>query len=124
MVNICVYPGCRKRQFHRLPLRYDRALVDKWLVVLKMDVNTSTETLRQRNYRICGNHFDKDDFVYPRQADDPKIPANVYLKKNAIPRVEQRATDSVEVTFSIGRGKDTKHVLQCKPQTEGVVVVR
>lgn len=86
----------KKVSFHRLPLRYDRAPVDKWLVVLKMDVNTSTETLRQRNYRICSNHFEKDDFVYPRQAAEPKYPAKIYLKKSAIPRVEQLATDSVE----------------------------
>lgn len=122
MVNICNYPGCEKKQkkyksdsFHRLPFRYGRATVNRWLVVLNIDVNTPTETLRQKNYRVCSAHFNKEDFVLPKKAADPNNPSKTYLKKNAIPRVEQLATtDSAEVTFSTGWRKHLSCVNEYK----------
>ncbi|XP_030249422.1 uncharacterized protein LOC115567202 isoform X5 [Sparus aurata] len=64
----------------------------------KKDINTPTEALRQKNYRVCSAHFDKDDFVLSKSPAGPENPLKTYLKKNAVPRVEQVATDSTEVT--------------------------
>ena len=84
--------------FHRLPLRYnDRSLVDQWLIVLNMDIETPIKTLMQKDHRVCSAHFDKDDFIIPKRAADPKNPKGVSLKRNAIPRVRQVATDRLEV---------------------------
>ena len=43
----------------------------------------------------------KDDFIIPKRAADPKNPKKVSLKKNAIPRVQQVATDKLEVRLFI-----------------------
>ena len=109
MVCVCVFPGCGKQMksytpetFHRLPSWYnDRSLVDKWLIVLNMDIETPIEMLMQRDHRVCSAHFDKDDFIIPKRAADPKNPKKVSLKKNAIPRVQQVATDKLEVRLFI-----------------------
>ena len=83
--------------FHRLPLQYnDRSLLEQWLIVLHMDIETPIKT-RQKDDRVCSTHFDKDDFTIPKRAADPKNPKRVSLKRNAIPRVQQVATDRLEV---------------------------
>jgi hypothetical protein len=61
MVRVGVFPGCGKKMksytpetFHRLPLRYnDWSLVDQWLIVLNMDIETPIKTLMQRDHRVC-----------------------------------------------------------------------
>ena len=84
--------------FHRLPLRYNgRSLVDQWLIVLNMDIETPIKTLMQKDHCVCIAHFDKDNFIMPKRAADPKNPKGVSLKMNAIPRVRQVATDRLEV---------------------------
>ena len=132
MVNVCYYPGCGKKQkrynpdsFHRLPLRHGRTIVNRWLVILNIDINTPTEALRQKNYRVCSAHFNKDDFSSCKSTAGSENPLKTYLKKNAVPRVDQVATDGTEVTFSLGWGENTKDVYMwfwCKPQTQVVVV--
>ncbi|CAL8405421.1 unnamed protein product [Arctogadus glacialis] len=105
MVRVCVFPGFGKQMksytpetFHRLPSRYnDRSLVDQWLIVLNMDIETPIETQMQKDHRVCSAHFDKDDFIIPKRAADPKNPKKVSLKKNAIPRVQLVATDRLEL---------------------------
>lgn len=106
MVNVCSYPGCGAKQrrynaqsFHKLPFRYGRTIVNRWLVVLKIDVNMATETLRKMNHRVCSAHFNTDDFVVSRRASDPSNPHKRFLKKTAVPRADQLPTDSTEVTF-------------------------
>ena len=61
-----------------------------------MDIETPIKT-RQKDDRVCSTHFDKDDFTIPKRAADPKNPKRVSLKRNAIPRVQQVATDRLEV---------------------------
>uniref|UniRef100_A0A8C5AIC9 THAP domain-containing protein 1 n=1 Tax=Gadus morhua TaxID=8049 RepID=A0A8C5AIC9_GADMO len=103
MVRVCVFPGGEKKMksytpetFHRLPLQYnDRSLLEQWLIVLHMDIETPIKT-RQKDDRVCSAHFDKDDFTIPKRAADPKNPKRVSLKRNAIPRVQQVATDRLE----------------------------
>ena len=56
-----------------------------------MDVETPIEMLMQKDYRACSAHLDKDDFIIPKRAFDPKNPKKGSLKKDAIPRVEQVA---------------------------------
>ncbi|XP_062371659.1 uncharacterized protein LOC134059298 isoform X2 [Sardina pilchardus] len=105
MVRVCSVPGCETKMksynpesFHKLPLRYDRSLVNQWLSVLNMDIETPIETLRLKDYRVCSAHFDKDDFVFPRRASDPTNPKRMHVKKNAIPRVFQLPMDRLEVS--------------------------
>ena len=62
-----------------------------------MDVETPIEMLMQKDYRACSAHLDKDDFIIPKRAADPKNPKKGSLKKDAIPRVQQVATDRLEV---------------------------
>jgi hypothetical protein len=61
-----------------------------------MDIETAIEMLMQKDYGVCSAHFDKDD-ILPKRAADPKNPKKVSLKKNAIPGVQQVATDRLEV---------------------------
>ncbi|XP_051240096.1 uncharacterized protein LOC127354292 [Dicentrarchus labrax] len=100
MVRVCAFPGCNKKMkhynpesFHRLPLRHNDTL-KQWLVVLNVDVKTPVKTLRERDYRVCSNHFDKDDFTVPRNAANP--PRKNHLKKSAVPRVERPAVDNLD----------------------------
>ncbi|CAL8400197.1 unnamed protein product [Boreogadus saida] len=58
-----------------------------------MDIETPIEMLMQKDHRVCSAHF---DFIIPKRAADPKNPKKVSLKKNAIPRVQQVATDRLE----------------------------
>ena len=62
-----------------------------------MDIEASIEMPMQKDHRVCSAHFDKDDFIIPKRAADPKNPTKVSLKKNAILRVQQVATDRLEV---------------------------
>uniref|UniRef100_A0A671XXM4 THAP-type domain-containing protein n=1 Tax=Sparus aurata TaxID=8175 RepID=A0A671XXM4_SPAAU len=94
MVNICHYPG---DSFHRLPFRYGWTIVNRWLVLLNIDINKPTETLRQKSYRVCSAHFNKANFVLSKSPADPKNSLKTYLKKNEVPRVEKLATDSAEL---------------------------
>ncbi|CAL8325224.1 unnamed protein product [Arctogadus glacialis] len=104
MVRVCAFPGCETKMkrynpetFHRLPLRYDdRSLVNSWLIVLNMDIETPYETLIRKDYRVCSAHFDEDEFVVPKRAADPNNPKRVSLKKCAVPRVKAMATDRLE----------------------------
>ena len=62
-----------------------------------MDIETSIKMLMQRDHRVCSAHFDEDDFIIPKRAADQKNLKKVSLKKDAIPRVQQVATDRLEV---------------------------
>ena len=92
MVRVCAFPGCYKRMrrynpesFHRLPVKNSDTL-KQWLIVLHLDVETSVETLREKDYRVCSNHFDQDDFVVTRMASNPPIKSRI--KKSAVPRAD------------------------------------
>ena len=64
--------------FHRLPSRYnDRSLVDQWLIVLNMDIETPIKMLMQKDHHVCSAHFDNDDFIIPERAADQKNPKKV-----------------------------------------------
>jgi hypothetical protein len=64
-----------------------------------MDIETPIEMLMQKDHRVSSAHFDKDHFIIPKRAADPKNPKKVSLKKNAIPRVQQMATDRPEIKW-------------------------
>ena len=90
MVRFCAFPGCEKKMknnipetFHRLPFRCGRDILNQWLLVLQVDINTPTETLRKKDYRVCSDHFDDGDFSVSTRHERPK---KVFLRKNAIPR--------------------------------------
>ncbi|XP_042287440.1 uncharacterized protein LOC122978844 isoform X1 [Thunnus albacares] len=102
MVRVCAFPNCTNkmspntsRSFHRLPL-LDRDTLKLWLVVLQMDANTPVHTLRLADYRVCSDHFERDDYCQPKKRRNP-IPKHFFLKKNAVPRVERPAADTVEL---------------------------
>ena len=85
MVRVCAVPNCDNKMkkynrlsFHRLPL-YDPETLPLWLVVLQIDVQTPFQVLRKRDYRVCSEHFDEDDF-------SPTSEKCRHLKKNAVPR--------------------------------------
>ncbi|XP_030281772.1 uncharacterized protein LOC115586664 isoform X4 [Sparus aurata] len=90
MVRFCAFPGCEKKMknnipetFHRLPFRCSREIINQWLLVLQLDINTPIETLRKRDHRVCSDHFDQGDFNVPTGHD---IPKRVFLRKHAIPK--------------------------------------
>ncbi|XDV34813.1 hypothetical protein PO909_004930 [Leuciscus waleckii] len=107
MPNTCIYPGCgikakwfNPETFHGLPFRCnDPELLQQWLVVLKIDITTPVETLKEKRYRVCSRHFDEDDFHLPSRAKDSKKPTRVHLKRNAIPRGGPLAADILEKAF-------------------------
>ncbi len=74
------------QSFHRLPL-LDRDTLRLWLEVLQMDKNTPIRTLCLAVHRVCGDYFDPDDFCQRKK--NPKNPKHVFLKKNAVLRVER-----------------------------------
>ncbi|XP_056125284.1 lethal(3)malignant brain tumor-like protein 2 isoform X2 [Rhinichthys klamathensis goyatoka] len=120
MVRVCAFPGCNKKMkrynpesFHRLPLQ-NSDILKQWLVILHVDVETPVETLREMDYRVCSNHFDKDDFILSRSASDP--PRRNHLKKSAVPRAERPVTDNLDE----GRPpiRKSSHKLCLKSQTE------
>ncbi|KAM8772225.1 uncharacterized protein AB9X84_008238 isoform 4-T4 [Acanthopagrus schlegelii] len=99
MVRFCAFPGCEKKMknnipetFHRLPFRCGRDILNQWLLVLQVDINTPTETLRKKDYRVCSDHFDDGDFSVSTRHERPK---KVFLRKNAIPR-ERVEQDNLE----------------------------
>ena len=83
--------------FHRLPFRCSREIINQWLLVLQLDINTPIETLRKKDYRVCSDHFDQGDFNVPTTRND--IPKRVFLRKHAIPKAVtlQVAAERVEV---------------------------
>ncbi|XP_078135658.1 peroxynitrite isomerase THAP4-like isoform X2 [Sander vitreus] len=100
MVRVCAFPGCDKKMkhynpesFHRLPLQNSDTL-KQWLVVLHVDVETPVKTLREKDYRVCSNHFDKDDFMIPLRASNP--PRKNHLKKSAVPRAERPVAENLD----------------------------
>lgn len=85
MVRVCAMPNCGHRMrkykglsFHRLPL-YDPETLPLWLGVLQLDMQTPFEVLKAKDYRVCSEHFDDDDF-------SPTSEKCRHLKKNAVPR--------------------------------------
>lgn len=96
MVRVCAFPNCSNRMkrylclsFHRLPLR-NREILKLWLVALQLDVQTPLQTIRERDYRVCSEHFNEDDFT-------EKSVKSRYLKANAIPKAKKPAADKLEV---------------------------
>ncbi|KAK7166547.1 hypothetical protein R3I93_006338 [Phoxinus phoxinus] len=95
MVRACAFPNCSNRMkrylclsFHRLPLR-NREILHLWLVALQLDVQTPLKTLRVRDYRVCSEHFDEDDFT-------EKSVKSRHLKANAFPKAKKTAADKLE----------------------------
>ncbi|XP_031136838.2 uncharacterized protein LOC116037199 [Sander lucioperca] len=112
MVPVCAFPNCGNQMkrylslsFHRLPLR-NREILQLWLVVLQLDVQTPLRTLRERDYRVCSEHFDEDDFT-------EKSVKSRYLKANAIPKVKRPTADKLEGTTS----SDIETELAAVPQS-------
>ncbi|KAM4585141.1 uncharacterized protein PAE49_004484 isoform 2-T3 [Odontesthes bonariensis] len=89
MVRECIFPHCgnkmrrnRGLSFHRLPLRHgDNEKLRMWMLVLHLDMNTSLDTLRSRDYRVCSEHFVEDDFT-------SSSGSHRFLKRNAIPNAK------------------------------------
>ncbi|XP_031145413.1 uncharacterized protein LOC116043045 isoform X11 [Sander lucioperca] len=95
MVRVCAFPNCGNKMkkylclsFHRLPYR-NRETLKLWLFALQLDVQTPLRTLRERDYRVCSEHFDEDDFT------EKSVKAR-YLKANAIPKAKRPAADKLE----------------------------
>lgn len=104
MVRVCAFPTCGNKMtrntplsFHRLPLN-DAKTRKSWLVVLQLDVNTPTETLRLADHRVCSDHFERDDYCQPKKARKA-VPRHFFLKKDAVPRLERPITER-QVTYS------------------------
>ncbi|KAL0966548.1 hypothetical protein UPYG_G00296570 [Umbra pygmaea] len=99
MVRVCAFPNCGNKMkrylrlsFHRLPLR-NREFLQLWLVALQLDVQTPLRTLRQRDYRVCSEHFDDDEFT-------EKSVKSRHLKANAVPKAKGPSADKLEGTTS------------------------
>ena len=80
--------------FHSLPFRCSRDILNQWLIVLQIDINTLIELLGNKDYLVRRDHFDHDDFTMTPTLGKPKKP---FLRKNAIPRAVQVAAERVEV---------------------------
>ena len=96
----CAYPGCGKHMtlqcgvsFHRLPL-HDVSLLQQWLLVLQIPIDTPISTLRQKDLRVCGAHFNKDDMLETAQ---DRARQRTRLQRYAVPK----ALDSFQVRYSI-----------------------
>lgn len=101
MVRICVFPNCGNKMtrwqclsFHRLPLR-DPDTLPSWLSVLQLNMQTPVHELREKDYRVCSEHFDDSDFSEKNQKDVPL--KRRHLKRNAIPRAQRSATVTAKV---------------------------
>ncbi|XP_076150208.1 uncharacterized protein LOC143134033 [Alosa pseudoharengus] len=95
MVRVCVFPNCGNRMrkykcisFHRLPF-FDHNVLKLWLCVLQLDAQTPIPILRDKDYRVCSEHFEEDDFKDTSQK-------RLRLKKDAVPRAKRPAADRVE----------------------------
>lgn len=106
MVRGCVFPNCSNKMtrntpqsFHRLPVG-NRSVLKKWLGVLQMDTDASVHALRHADYRVCSDHFEREDYCQPHRRRHP-IPKHFFLKKYAVPRVKE-LTDRLEVMSSAG----------------------
>ncbi|XP_074542366.1 zinc finger MYM-type protein 4 isoform X3 [Halichoeres trimaculatus] len=104
MVRVCVFPNCSNKMtrwtpmsFHRLPF-HDLALLKLWLVVLKLDPNSSVEALRRADHRVCSTHFAVDDFFpqKPRTEKEENKRQRIHLMKHAVPRVAAGTADTKE----------------------------
>ncbi|XP_033467959.2 uncharacterized protein LOC117247480 [Epinephelus lanceolatus] len=86
MVRKCAFPNCEnkmwrnRRSFHRLPYKYPD-ITKLWLVVLKIDENTPVHSLRLADHRVCGDHFDQDDYLPTKEGQ-----SKLFLKRDAIPK--------------------------------------
>ncbi|XP_032388936.1 THAP domain-containing protein 4 isoform X4 [Etheostoma spectabile] len=96
MVRVCAFPNCGNKMkrylclsFHRLPYR-NRETLNLWLVALQLDVKTPLRTLRERDYRVCSEHFDEDEYT-------EKSVKSRYLKANAIPKAKRPAADTLQL---------------------------
>uniref|UniRef100_A0A8C4DI62 THAP domain-containing protein 1 n=1 Tax=Dicentrarchus labrax TaxID=13489 RepID=A0A8C4DI62_DICLA len=94
MVRVCAFPNCGNRMrrykclhFHRLPF-HDHEILQLWLVVLQLDVQTPIQVLCEKDLCICSEHFEEDDYRDTTQRGR--------LKRNAVPRMKTAAT-TVEV---------------------------
>ncbi|XP_028444738.1 THAP domain-containing protein 4-like [Perca flavescens] len=94
MVRVCAFPNCGNKMkrylclsFHRLPYR-NRETLQLWLAALQLDVKTPLRTLREKDYRVCSEHFDEDDFT-------EKSVKSRYLKANAIPKAKRTAAEKL-----------------------------
>lgn len=116
MVRVCAFPNCANkmsnntpRSFHRLPL-FNRETLKLWLLVLQMDANTPVQKLRLADYRVCSDHFDRDDYCQPKRRRHP-VPKHFFLKKTAVPRLNRPAADREEVKILAERLHDRLNVL-------------
>ncbi|XP_049422808.1 uncharacterized protein LOC125882893 [Epinephelus fuscoguttatus] len=123
MPRPCAYPNCRNkmsrynpRSFHRLPYS-DMETLKSWLVVLQMDANTPVATLRLADHRVCGDHFDRDDYCQTKKTPNPKL---LRLKKNAVPRVEVSEASSSVAMEVMGLQRGLNHLL-CMDVDVGVM---
>lgn len=105
MVRVCVFPNCTNKMarwttvsFHRLPF-HDLDLLKLWLVVLKLDPNSTVEALRRADHRVCSIHFAAEDFFpqKPRTEKEKQKRLRIHLMKNAIPRAAAGTADTMEV---------------------------
>lgn len=92
MVRACKFPDCNNKMksymhcsFHRLPLRVNGEILKLWLAALQIDPNTSITELRKADYRVCSDHFHRDDYYHAQ--DSSKTPKAYFLKPTAVPRV-------------------------------------
>ncbi|KAG5285668.1 hypothetical protein AALO_G00006050 [Alosa alosa] len=116
MVRVCAYPGCGTQMqwfnpvsFHRLPF-HDSQILKQWLLILKIDMNTPVDTLKQRDLRVCSAHFDPDDLTQERRFGDLK--QRMRLRRNAIPKAAQSVgglEDSELTAISQSTLKKTPH---------------
>lgn len=74
MVRVCAVPNCGNRMrkyknlhFHRLPF-HDLEILQLWLVVLQLDVQTPIRVQRTKDYRICSEHHQTLDVLVPNNA--------------------------------------------------------
>ncbi|XP_063067034.1 uncharacterized protein LOC134458562 [Engraulis encrasicolus] len=96
-MRVCCFPNCGNvmrrylcLSFHRLPYR-NRLTLPLWLAVLQLDPRTTLKTLREKDHRVCSEHFDDDDFT------EKGIKCR-HLKASAVPKAKPPAADKVEET--------------------------
>ncbi len=89
-VCVCKFPNCSNKMrretpcsFHRLP-QYDKKRLRLWRAALKIDPNKSIKDLRLADYRVCNEHFDRDDYLHQVASKTPK---HYYPKHTAVPVV-------------------------------------
>lgn len=56
LVRFCAFPGCEKKMKRNIPETYHRLpfdILNLWLLVLQVDINTPTETLRLKDLTMA-----------------------------------------------------------------------